>query len=299
VSRPGRHGDLPAPPHLIAHRGGSGLAPENTLEAFRQAVDLWRADLIELDVRATADDHCVVFHDASIERVTDGTGDVAAFTLDALREFDAGYRFSRDGGVSFPYRGRGVRVPTIDEVLDALPATPLIIELKTPAVQAALRQAIRRHAAESRIIPAAEHEAWLTQFRDYAGLRSGASEQLRRLYIAHRAHLARWWRPAFETCQVPEIWGRRRIVSPRFVRDLHRLGILVAVWTVDELDDMRRLLAWGVDGVITDRPDRLATVLGERTGRPAPPGASGSVDLGPPALPADSPPAGAPPAGGE
>lgn len=282
MRRPGRRGDLPPPPQLIAHRGGSGLVPENTLEAFRQAVDLWNADLVELDVRATADGHCVVFHDPGIERVTDGTGDVAGFTLERLREFDAAYRFTRDGGASFPYRGRGIRVPTIDEVFDTLPATPLIIEVKTPAVQDALRRAIRRHAAESRVIPAAEHQAWLTQFQDYPGLRSGASEQLRRLYIAHRLHLAHWFHPRFETCQVPETWGARRIVSPRFVSDLHRLGVQVAVWTVDEEDDMRRLLGWGVDGVITDRPDRLAAVLSERTGRPQPRGAASSASPAPP-----------------
>src|SRR5690606_39178428 len=114
----------------IAHRGGAALAPENTLAAFRMAVGAWASDMIELDVRATRDGHCVVFHDATVDRTTDATGAVADFTLDQIRQFDAGHWFTPDGGTTFPFRGRGITVPTIDDVLGALPDTRLTIEVK-------------------------------------------------------------------------------------------------------------------------------------------------------------------------
>lgn len=265
---------LPPAPQLIAHRGGAGLAPENTLSAFLDAVDRWRADLIELDVRATADGRCVVIHDARVDRTTDGTGDVASLSFDALRELDAGHAFTADGGATHPFRGRGIRVPALDEVLEALPRTPLIVEIKAAAAQRPLLDLIRRFDALDRIIPASEHAACLTLFRDYAGATSAPLEEIRRFYIQHLLWLARWARPRFRTCQLPERYGPLRLVTPRFVRDLHRHGIQLSVWTVNDPDDMRRLLDWGVDGIITDRPDTLSAVLTERTGRPPPPGSN-------------------------
>lgn len=272
---------LPPPPQLIAHRGGAGLAPENTLEAFQRASRLWNADMIELDVRTTRDGHCVVFHDPVVDRTTNGTGDVAGFTLAELRDLDAGFRFTPDDGATYPFRDRGVVVPTIDEVLEALPDTPLIVELKTAAAQQPLWDAIRRHDAEARVVPAGEHEAFLTRFGEYPGLTSAPAEAVRRFWIMHRLHLGRVRRPGFPTCQVPETAGGLRVVTPRFVEDLHHHGVQIAVWTVDDVEDMHRLLDWGVDGLITDRPDRLARVLTERTGRALPPGATAAADSGP------------------
>ncbi len=260
------------PPRLIAHRGGSGLAPENTLVGFREAVERWQADAIELDVRATSDGHCVVHHDPQVDRTTDATGDVASFTLDEIQSLDAGFRFSPDGGRTHPWRGRGARVPTIDEVFQALPETPLIIELKSADAQRPLLDAIREHDAVDRVIPAGEHAAYLTLFADWPGLTSAPSETMRRFWIRQRLGLGRLFRPGFDTCQVPETFGPLRIVTPRFVRDLHAHGVQVSVWTVDDETDMDRLLDWGVDGLISDRPDRLARVLHRRNARPLPPG---------------------------
>ncbi|MGH7483850.1 MAG: glycerophosphodiester phosphodiesterase [Longimicrobiales bacterium] len=264
---------LPAPPHLIAHRGGAALAPENTLHAFRQSVERWRVDAIELDVRATADGACVVIHDAMLDRTTDGTGRVADLPLAAVREFDAGYRFTSDDGLSYPLRGTGIRVPTFDEVLEALPVTPLIVEVKEEPAQRPLLDAIRRHRAQERVIPAGERAADRTLFVDYPGWTSGSSEQLRRFWLLNRLRLGRFWRPTFETCQVPERHGGMRVVDRRFISGLHRHGVLVHVWTVNDIADMERLLDWGVDGLVTDRPDRLAQMLHRRVDRPLPPGA--------------------------
>ncbi len=267
----GRHPVLAGAPLLIAHRGGSGLAPENTLPAFRRAVDAWAADMIELDVRATADGHCVVLHDPTVDRTTDGSGAVAEMTLEELRRLDAGYRFSPDGGRTFPFRGREIRVPTVGEVLEAVPDTRLTVEVKTAAAQRPLFEAIRRAGAEHRVIAAAEADAARTEFGRYPGPTSASANELRRLQLLHRLHLGVLWSARPDVAQMPEFWRGRRILTPAFVRELHDHGVDVHVWTVNEPDDMHRLLDWGVDGLVTDRPDLLADILTARFGRPRAP----------------------------
>src|SRR5262245_46925820 len=120
-SNPTLHPVLAGGPLLIAHRGGSGLAPENTMAAFTRAVELWQPDMFELDVHASADGACVVIHDPTIDRTTNGAGPVASRSLAELQSYDAGYRFTADGGRTFPFRNQGVRIPTLDEVLSAFP----------------------------------------------------------------------------------------------------------------------------------------------------------------------------------
>jgi glycerophosphoryl diester phosphodiesterase len=271
AARASRHPVLTGAPLLIAHRGGAGLAPENTLEAFRQAVDDWAADMIELDVHATADGHCVVIHDPTVDRTTDGTGRVAEMTLAELKGLDAGYRFSPDGGRTFPFRGKGVRIPTIEEVLEALPNTRLTIELKTAAAQRPLLEAIRRTNAMDRVIVAGESDAYRTELDDYPGPKSTSLSEMRRLFILHHLRLGRLWRSDAVAAQIPEHWNDRRILTPALVRELHGHGLDVHVWTVNEPDDMHRLLDWGVDGLVTDRPDILADILTDRFGRPPAP----------------------------
>ncbi|HEX7118506.1 MAG TPA: glycerophosphodiester phosphodiesterase [Longimicrobiales bacterium] len=271
ASRREPHPALAGAPLLIAHRGGSALAPENTMEAFRQAIADWAADMIELDVRATVDGHCVVIHDPTVDRTTDGTGAVAEMTLAELQRLDAGYRFTPDGGRTYPFRGRGVRIPTIDAVLEALPGTRLTVEVKVPEAQRPLFEAIRRAGAEHRVIAAGEFDAARTEFHRYAGPTSASATELRRLYILHRLHVGGLWPPRVDAVQMPEHWEGRRILTPAFVRELHAHGVAVHVWTVNDPDDMHRLLDWGVDGLVTDRPDLLADILEARFGRPPAP----------------------------
>ena len=267
-------------PLLIGHRGAAGLAPENTLASFRAAADDWAVDMIELDVRLSADGACMVIHDATVDRTTDGTGDVASKTLAELQRLDAGFRF-RDADGEYPFRGRDVRIPTLDEVLEALPRMRFTVEIKTGEVQDALARVIRRHDATERVVVGGMERADQARFRDYAGARSASSRDVLLFYTLHRLHLAALWPRRVDVFQVPEVhpWdgseeeGARRIVSRRFVRDAARKDVPVHVWTVNEEEDMRRLVGWGVDGLITDRPDRGARVLAELVGRTLPPGA--------------------------
>lgn len=248
------------------------LAPENTVAAFRMATDEWWADMLEMDVRLTRDGEVVVIHDATVDRTTDGTGPVAEHTLAEIRSLDAGYRFTDESG-THPFRGRGITIPTLDEVLSEFPDMRINIEAKEPSVAAPLASVVARHRAEHRVLIAAEYEKSRRGARGYAGPWGASFFQILLFWLLHRLPGGSPYTPAADIFQVPERRGSLQVVTPRFVREAQRHSIPVQVWTVNREEDMRRLLDWGVDGIQTDRPDLLARVLTERLGRPAPPGA--------------------------
>jgi glycerophosphoryl diester phosphodiesterase len=270
-NRPG-HPYFAGAPLLIAHRGGAALAPENTLLALRRAVEWWDSDILEIDVNPTRDGEVVVSHDHTVDRTTDGSGAVASKTLDELRRFDAGYRFTPDGGSSFPFRGEGVQIPTLKEVLTALPQTRINVELKDGRAQARVWEVVHELDATHRVLIAAGKLRNRSLFSVYAGARSAAAEEMYAFLALHRLHAAALFYPLVDAFQMPERSGEWQVLSPRFVREVQAKNLAVHVWTVNEEADMRRLLSWGVDGIITDRPDRLAKVLHDVSGRPLPPG---------------------------
>ncbi len=269
-SRPG-HTYLAGSPLLIAHRGGAGLAPENTMAAFRRAVESWGADMLELDVRTTRDGVLVVIHDESVDRTTDGTGLISELTWEEIRTLDAGFRF-RDRGGGFPFRGRGVTIPTFRELLEALPGVRLNVEAKDPVSAPRLVELVREHRALERVLVAAEHERNRKAVRGYPGPWGASRTHIQRFVLLMGTPLGPFYTPGCDTLQVPETHKGIRILTPGFLREAHRRNIPVHVWTVDEEGDMRRLIRMGVDGIQTDRPDRLAAVLAEMVGRPRPPG---------------------------
>lgn len=260
-------------PLLFAHRGGAALAPENTMAAFRNAVHRWGADVLELDVHQTADGHLVVIHDAEVDRTTNGSGAVVAMTLDEVQALDAGHRFvDLDGQHSF--RGRDVRIPTLDELLDTFPHTRLNIDAKAPRAAEPLQRHVRERGQCHRVLLASVEEEGRAARWGYPGPDSATRKQLVRFHVIHRIPvIRRLWAPDTDALQVPWRWEGRQITTPRLIREAHRLNLPVHVWTVDDPDVMRTLLAWGADGIQTDRPDLLARVLHEETGRPLPPGA--------------------------
>jgi glycerophosphoryl diester phosphodiesterase len=250
-------------PLVYAHRGGAALAPENTLAAFDRGI-AEGADGLELDVRLSRDGVPVVHHDATLERTTNGSGPVAALTADELARVDAAYQFTSGG--DFPFRGQGIGVPRLDEVVRRYPDAELIIEMKddTPALAEAVVGALRNAGALERAVLASFHARPVLAARRIDGVRTGAwsSEVRWALYRSWCGLSPR--KPAYCGFQIPEMAGRLRIVSPRFVRAVTRAGLAVAVWTVNDEADMRRLLEWGVAGLITDRPDLARRVLGEQ-----------------------------------
>jgi glycerophosphoryl diester phosphodiesterase len=242
------------------------------MAAFRQAVDRWDADMLETDVHATADERLVVIHDPTVDRTTDGAGAVAEMTWNEVRKLDAGYRFvDLEGRHSF--RGRGVGIPLFEELLAEFPGVRVNVDAKVPGISHLLREEIRRHGAESRVLVAAEFDAHRKGIRGYPGPWGAGRKQITRFFLAQKlGRLGRFYTPRADALQVPDIWEGRQILSPRFVREAHARNIPVHPWTIDDEEDMRRLLAWGVDGIQTDRPDILARVLHEEFGRPLPPG---------------------------
>ena len=265
---------------LVAHRGGAKLAPENTLPAFRAAVTEWGADMLELDVRLTADGQVVVIHDETVDRTTDGRGSVSDLTLAEIRTLDAGYRFvDLEGQTSF--RGKGVTVPTLDEVLDACPSVWVNAEAKEAAVAGPLVEVVRRRGETYRVLVAAEHERNRRAVRGYEGPWGASRRHVLLFWILHHLPRGGPYTPPVDVLQIPERWKGRRILTPRLIREAHRRNIPVHVWTVDDPDDMRRLIDWGVDAIQSDRPDLLAEVLEVVTDRPPPPCRRGKMGRGP------------------
>ena len=240
------------------------------MAAFAGAVERWEADILEMDVRRTADGKVVVIHDATVDRTCDGSGAVRELPWSEVRSLDAGYRF-RDLAGDHAFRGRGIRVPLLDEVLETFPRIRMNVEAKTRGVAPLLVETIRRHGARGRVLMAAEREGARPSRHGYRGPHGASRRQIRLFYLLHCRPLGFLHTPRADALQVPDEWEGRRVVTPRFVEEAHRRNIPVHVWTIDEAADMRRLLSWGVDGIQSDRLDRLARVLVDETGRPAPP----------------------------
>jgi len=252
-------------PLAFAHRGGGKLWPENTMVAFQGAVQLG-CRYLETDLHTTRDGVMVTIHDETVDRISDGSGPVRAFTLAELRRLDAGYRFSPDGGQTFPFRGKGVTVPTFTEVTQAFPDICLNLDIKQrqPPMVEALVTFVEEQDAHDRILVGSLHDRILRDFRRRTGGRvatSAASWEARLFWLASRLGLTRFLPISYDALQVPPRHGPLSVVDRRFVQAAHRLGIEVHVWTVDESEEMRRLLRLGVDGLMSDRPDLLLDVL--------------------------------------
>lgn len=264
-------------PLFFAHRGGSWLRPENTMPAFEHGMS-FGADALELDIQLTRDGELVVIHDPTLDRTTSGSGPIATYTLDDLRRIDAGYRFTNDGGATFPYRGQGITIPTLREIFERFPDTRINIDLKesTPEREELLWALIQEFETEDRICAGCFDHAALTRFRRLTDGRvatSASPREVRGFLLAAVSHTASFLlRPAYDALQVPDTYGAVRVVSRTSVEAAHHIGIEIHVWTVDERAHMEALLALGVDGLMTDRPDILAEVLAGNATTP-PPGA--------------------------
>lgn len=243
--------DLTARP-VVGHRGNCAHAPENTLESFRQAVALG-VDALEFDVRITRDGEVVVFHDPTVLRTTGASGSVAKLTLAQLRALDAGATFTTDGGRTHPYRGRGVGVPTLAEVLAALPATPVLIEIKVAEASPATRAIIERMGAESRCIVASFQAAALTPF---AGSRIpiGASPDMVAPLLVPALMRRRFTALPCQTMSLPRSYRGIPVPLGALARAAEPAGVTVHAWTINSPSVARTLWRRGVRGIISDDP---------------------------------------------
>lgn len=240
-------------PIILAHRGDSAHAPENTLPAFSQAIQEG-VDGIELDVKLTADGHVVVIHDSDVERTTDGKGRVAALTLDAVRKLDAGSWFDP--------KFSGTKIPLLDEAFETIGRDKLInIELKnysTPFNGLALKvcEVIKRHNNGSQII--------LSSFFAFnLNIAAKILPNVSRGLLAMRGTPGLWARSfGFMFGDFQALHPHVSSVSRQQVARAHRVHRRVHVWTVNDPEEVIRLTDWGVDGIITDDPAAALIALG-------------------------------------
>jgi glycerophosphoryl diester phosphodiesterase len=250
----------------FAHRGGAACWPENTLVAFRGGLDsgcMW----IETDVHMTRDGHIVCFHDDTLERTTNGRGRIRDFTLAELRRFDAGYRFTADGR-SFPFRGQGITIPTLEEVAALDPTARINLEIKQaqPPMAEALWRRIEALDLHERVLVASADTRLVRAFRNLArgtiASSAGRSEILA-FWLAARANVTPLLAIEYDALQVPVRSGALEVVTRSFVAAAHARGLAVHVWTIDDAAQMRGLIELGVDGIMTDQPRRLAEIARE------------------------------------
>lgn len=256
---------------VIAHQGGEWLRPSNTLVAFDNAVALG-VDVLEMDVHGTADGYLVLIHDATVDRTTDGTGTVRDMTLAEIQALDAGYYWTDDDGQTFPYRGQGVTIPTLDELLDAHSQMRLNIEIKQrePSIAEQLCATLQARGLTEQALIASFHEVAMNEFRAACPTVATSMPQgeIVPFFVLSKLFLGATYQASASSLQVPEYrggilpWGDLRVVNGRFVRDAQRHNMDVHIWTVNDPADMKRMIALGVDGIITDRPDLLLEMLG-------------------------------------
>ncbi len=257
------------PPVAFAHRGCALDWPENTELAFRSCQSNSEV-VIETDVRVTADGQLVLFHDARLDRTTNGHGALAGRSLQQLRHLDAGYWFTRDG-IEFPHRGRGLRIVTLDELVEMTPNANYNVELKPGAAGVAERfwRWLQRRGLHERFLVASSGHPTLSAFRDLSAARVATSASRREVLWFLAATMA--GRPArppvvYQALQLPTRLGSRLLIEQRLLDAARAMGVAVHVWTVNGEAELRRMLELGVDGVMTDRSDFLARILRNESG---------------------------------
>ena len=256
-------------PLIMAHRGDSAAAPENTLLSMQQAIEIG-VDVLETDVRLTKDNQLVLFHDDDLERTTGLEGTVREFTLRELREIDLGYGFTLDDGATHPFRDQGHTIVTLAEILKEFPDTIVNIDIKDEDVIAPeiLSDVLSETNRERSVIVASFHEKQLERFRKLMPevTTSAHPGEVTRFVFGLKMHATGLFARGinYKAFQVPMAYGRISVISERFVKAAHNRNIAVHVWTINKREQMEELIDLGVDGIFTDEPALLRKVLADQ-----------------------------------
>lgn len=255
-------------PRTIGHRGAAGEAPENTLVSFQRAIE-GGADLVELDVRGSKDGEVVIIHDATLQRTTNGRGRVSQLTAKEMKSFDAGYRFTPNGGISYPYRGQEIQVPTLQELFSAFPEVKAIVEIKEarPPIVKNVIETVLRSGREDQILLATEKDEIMKEIR--RELQENGLTIATGFSYGEVAAFVRWvaagrkgnYAPPGQALQIPCEYMGVTLVSAETLKAAHDTGVEMYVWTVNDVEEMERLISLGVDGIITDYPARLRRLV--------------------------------------
>ena len=256
-------------PLVIAHQGGDGLWPGDTLYAYQHAVDLG-ADVLEMDAHITRDGQIVLMHDEKVDRTTNGTGLIEDLTLDQLKQLDATYKWSNDDDKTFPYRGKGIQVPTLEELFQKFPQMRYVIEIKLTEnpIEKPLCELIRKHNMQDKVVIASFHDVAMQNFRKTCPevATSASKGEVTKFVLLGKVFLSGMVAPQYQSIQPPYDPAESLnipIMTKRFIREAHAKNLAVEPWTVDDPTLMKQYIQWGVDGIMTDRPDLMIQVLKE------------------------------------
>ncbi|WP_406828218.1 glycerophosphodiester phosphodiesterase [Microbulbifer sp. ARAS458-1] len=254
-------------PLVISHADDSGLGlfPGNTPVFLRKMAEM-KVDVLEMDVHATIDDELVLMHDDTVDRTSDGKGRIRDKTLAELRQLNVAYNWSKDGS-SYPYRDNPQGILTVDQVFKAYPRYPMVIELKTPDPEAArsLCRKLKAYNKSNLVIVSSFHQSAVDALRtDCPQVATGAgSDEVKIFAVASKLRAFRLLSPRYQALHIPTEYDGIALVDRSSLRQVQDHGVRVDVWTVNDEAEMRRLIELGVDGIMTDRPDRLFQVIEE------------------------------------
>jgi len=256
-------------PWILAHGGAKDLFPENTLVAFDGSVEIG-IDALEIDVVLTGDEILIPLHDLTIDDTSDGEGEAGRYTYEELQQFNFGYDFEALDG-SFPYRDTLVTIPTLEEVILRYPGMHFTLEIKNPGddgMKAAEKflALITQTGIEDRVVVASFHDDVLRYFFEISegNIAISGSQEMVEDLVFSALGAAEWLhRPDAVMVQIPTSGAGINLSSQRVIRSLHRRNMAVQYWTINEKEEMRRLIEAGADGLITDRPDLMREVLEE------------------------------------
>lgn len=248
----------------IAHRGASGEAPENTIPAIALAVQKYRVERVEIDLRLTREGIPVVIHDATLERTTDGRGRIGQFSLSELKKWDAGFWFDPEEKKEFPCRGKGITVPTLEEVLTRFPETSFCLEIKEKEREAVPKvfQVLQSLPPKAPLLVGSFQGKIARELRRLSPLSMEgilSEDEVARAYFAFRLGFKKFPLPS-RYLFLPRIKYGLRLDRPEWIQFLHRQEARVFYWTVNEVPEMEELLRRGADGLLSDYPDRLNQV---------------------------------------
>ncbi len=258
-------------PRIMAHRGASGTCPENTMLSFKQALSDG-ADVLEMDVQVSEDGEAVVIHDPSVDRTCNAHGLVRQFKYSALCKFDAAYRYTADGGITFPFRAKGVCLPRFEDVLRDFPRTPINVEIKdsSPVLISRMSQLLRKYGRfdEGSVLVAADSHQIMQAFRKAApeAITGSSSREVYRFVIGSCLHLPDCFiRPAGYAFQIPATKKGLSIAGATVIKRAQDMGAEIHVWTVNDPLQMKSLIKLGVDGIFTDHPALMKNLLSQRS----------------------------------
>jgi glycerophosphoryl diester phosphodiesterase len=219
-----------------------------------------------MDLHITRDGVLVINHDETVDRTTNGSGNIEEMTLAEIKALDAGYSWSNDEGQTFPYRGMGITIPTLEEIFQAFPQHRMTIEIKKTVSSMAVPfcELIRAYGMQDKILVASFHDERMQEFRQVCPevATSSARQETTVFVLLSKAFLGGFYSPAFYSLQVPEESSGITVMTAQFVRAAHQRNLRVEPWTIDDPEQMQRYIDWGVDGIITDRPDLMLEILG-------------------------------------